>query len=35
MYCAVNYLDWYMAKYIHAGLLAQIFKKLPIGNLQF
>ena len=35
MYCAVNYLDWCLANYIHAGLQAQTFKKSSFSNLQF
>ena len=36
--CAVIYLYWFLAKYIHAGLHAglqvQFFKKMHFGNLQ-
>ena len=30
MFCDVNYLYWYLTKYIHAGLQAQFFKKSPL-----
>ena len=32
--CAVIYLYWCLAKYIHAGLQAQFSKKSLFGNLQ-
>ena len=33
--CAVNYLYWCVAKYIHAGLKAQFFRKLPLGTFPY